>query len=278
MSFESLVYNVMIASPSDVAAERDVARDVIFEWNVVHSISRHLVLLPLGWETHASPAMGTSPQEIINRQLLHVSDLLVGIFWTRIGTATSEYASGTVEEIEKHIEAQKPVMLYFSSAPVRLDSVDSGQYEQLKQFRDAVRVRGLCDTFSSVGEFREKFTRHLQLKMNQDAYFVAQEPTIIPNAPAAEPRGRWSREALILLKAASQDRDGVIRRMTNMGGTFISVDDREFVPARDHRALATWDAALRELERADLLEAADYSREIFRLTRRGYELADKITL
>lgn len=88
----------MIASPGDVASERTIIRDVIYEWNAVHSESRDIVLMPIGWESHSSPEMGSSAQEIINKQVLDKCDFLVGVFWTRIGTATSEYA---VEQSKK---------------------------------------------------------------------------------------------------------------------------------------------------------------------------------
>jgi len=65
MGYNAEVFNVMIASPGDVASERSIIRDVIYEWNDVHSKSRHIVLLPIGWESHSSPEMGSSPQEII---------------------------------------------------------------------------------------------------------------------------------------------------------------------------------------------------------------------
>ncbi|MFH4621427.1 hypothetical protein [Vibrio furnissii] len=58
MSFEAKVFNVMIASPGDVSSERAIIRDVIYEWNAVHSETRNIVLLPVGWETHSSPEMG----------------------------------------------------------------------------------------------------------------------------------------------------------------------------------------------------------------------------
>lgn len=85
--------------------------------------------------------MGAHPQEIINRQVLAHCDLLVGVFWTRIGTATSQHASGTVEEIEKHIASGKPTMLYFSSQPVALDSVDAAQYANLTEFKVSCQSR-----------------------------------------------------------------------------------------------------------------------------------------
>ncbi|TOH23138.1 DUF4062 domain-containing protein, partial [Vibrio parahaemolyticus] len=62
MSYNARVFNVMIASPGDVASERSIIRDVIYEWNAVHSSSRNIVLLPIGWESHSSPEMGHSAQ------------------------------------------------------------------------------------------------------------------------------------------------------------------------------------------------------------------------
>jgi len=141
VSYSAKVFNVMIASPGDVASERAIIRDVIYEWNAVHSQSRNIVLLPIGWESHSSPEMGSSPQAIINEQILDKCDLLVGVFWTRIGTPTKEHPSGTVEEIEKHIESGKPAMLYFSGQPVVMESVDLEQYQELQTFNAVRRIR-----------------------------------------------------------------------------------------------------------------------------------------
>ena len=117
MPFEAIVYKVMIASPSDVIRERKIIREILAEWNTINSESRGIVLLPVGWDTDVSPSMGEHPQKIINKQVLKDCDLLVGVFWTRIGTPTEEYFSGTVEEIEEHLKSGKPAMLYFSNTP-----------------------------------------------------------------------------------------------------------------------------------------------------------------
>jgi hypothetical protein len=85
MPYNANVFKVMIASPGDVAVERSVIREVLSEWNTVHSDTREVVLLPVGWETNTSPEMGERPQAIINKQILKDCDLLVGVFWTRIG-------------------------------------------------------------------------------------------------------------------------------------------------------------------------------------------------
>ena len=79
------VVKVMIASPGDVATERAIIRDVIHEWNTIHSEDRAAVLMPVGWETNARPATDERPQDSINRQLLNAADVLVAVFWTRLG-------------------------------------------------------------------------------------------------------------------------------------------------------------------------------------------------
>lgn len=75
MSLSGTMYRVMIASPSDVDTERHQVREVIHEWNVIHAAHRQMVLLPVGWETHAAPAMGDRAQAIINERVLQDWDL-----------------------------------------------------------------------------------------------------------------------------------------------------------------------------------------------------------
>ena len=73
------------------------------------------MLLPLRWETHTAPEYNTRPQEVINRMIVDECDLLVGVFWTRIGTPTGVADSGSFEEIERVAAAGKPVMFFFGS-------------------------------------------------------------------------------------------------------------------------------------------------------------------
>jgi hypothetical protein len=161
MGFTAYILKILIASPSDVVAERKAIPEVIHAWNAVNAEEAKTVLLPIMWETHSTPEMGERPQEIINRQLVDSCDFLIGVFWTRIGTHTGKTKSGTVEEIERFIKANKPVLLYFSSVPVRMDSVDQKQYEKLKNFKDECKAKGLIENYSEIPELREKLNRHL---------------------------------------------------------------------------------------------------------------------
>lgn len=276
MSYQATVFKVMIASPSDVAAERSIVREFLSEWNIIHSDSRQIVLLPVGWETHSVPEMGDRPQALINKQILRDCDLLVGVFWTRIGTATGEYDSGTVEEIEEHIKAGRPVMLYFSNSPVVPDSVDAEQYSRLKTFKDTCKSRGIYDSYSDLGEFRSKFYRQLQIKLNQDKQFSAGDTSLISEPQQALPTLRISREAQVLLNACALDPAGQILHLPHLGGLVIQVSGKNFVEDNNPRSRAMWEGALQELESNGLIASAGPKRQIFKMTREGYVAADQI--
>ncbi len=281
MTYNAKVFNVMIASPGDVASERNIVREVIYEWNTVHSMHRNIVLLPLGWETHASPEMGESPQKIINKQILDKCDLLVGVFWTRIGTATGEYDSGTVEEIEEHIKSGKPTMLYFSNQPAHLDSVDTEQINKLKEFKKSCHDRGLFETYDSYSDFREKFYRQLQHQIYENEYFRVTEgeledSLILDSSTYMIPS--LSNEARVLLKESSLDSQGSILHLRSMGGTSIQTNGKNLITEQTPREVAKWVAALNELVIAELVLDRGYKGESFSLTDLGYKAADMIEL
>lgn len=156
MSFDATAVYVLIASPSDTREAREVIRATLDGWNSLHSEATGIVLLPLMWERDATPEMGDRPQAIVNRQIVERADILVGTFWTRLGTPTGEEESGTVEEIEFCIREGKPVLLYFSSQPVQPESLDGDEYERLRDFRADVEARGLTESYSSLDELQQR--------------------------------------------------------------------------------------------------------------------------
>lgn len=280
MSYTANTFNVMIASPGDVASERAIIRDAVYEWNAVHSGIRKIVLLPVGWETHSSPEMGAPAQQVINRQVLTKCDLLVGVFWTRLGTPTEKHLSGTVEEIEEHVTSGKPAMLYFSSQPVAMDTVDLDQIQKLKAFKQSCQSRGLYEGYDSHAEFKEKFYRHLQLKVNEHPLFqvddVSSAQTTIVESRTKIPA--LSQEARVLLKEASQDKGGIILHARYMGGTSIQTNGKNLIPSNDRREVAKWEEALEQLRLDELVVDRGYKGEVFEITNLGYQIADMIAL
>lgn len=274
MPYEARVLKVMIASPGDVSAERQTVRDVLTEWNHIHSEDRGLVLMPIGWETHSAPTMGDRPQAIINKQILGNCDLLVAVFWTRIGSPTGVAVSGTVEEIQEHLNAGKLAMIYFSSAPVRPDSVDETQYAALKDFKQECYKKGLVECYDTLGEFRDKFSRQLTQTIIRAYPTGTTTTTTTPppqSAPATPP---MSDEAKTLLVAAAGDSSGRVMRIRHLGGLIVQAGGRNFAQEGDARSEARWEGVIKELEGLGLIEDRGYKREVFAVTDEGFRIAD----
>lgn len=279
--YHATAIKIMIASPSDVERERQVARDVIHEWNAVHSEDKGLVLMPVGWETHAQPAMGDRAQALINKQVLEGCDLLVAVFWTRIGSPTGTSVSGTVEEIEEHLKAGKPAMLYFSRAPVRPDSVDDVQYKALLEFRRQCESRGLIEFYESIQEFRDKFARQLAQAVIANVS-GGTDAEIEAFADLQALRGRdpvlasLSDDARELLVEGAADKNGTIMRLQTMGGLRMHANRKQFGEPGNARSEAKWESALEQLRKEQLLQDVGHKGELFRVTDRGYRVADRI--
>lgn len=283
MAYDATVVPVMIASPSDVHSEREIIREVVQNWNYIHSPTSNIILMPVGWETHATPELGARPQEFINERVLKECDLLVGVFWTRIGSPTGVAASGTVEEIERHVAAGKPAMIYFSAIPVVLESVDADQYAAVRRFKDRLMKLGLIETYDNLHDFRNKLSHHLALAMNTNPYLQSMA-TKKAAPPAALSSAGYvlsataqsvSREAQILLKTAARDKEGMILKLATVGGRFIQAGGLTY-GAGGGRDSALWEAALQELVDGNYVTSRGHKGEVFQITKAGWDLADTL--
>lgn len=272
MSYKATVLKIMLASPGDLSQERRLARDIIQEWNVIHAEDRRIVLMPVGWDTHSTPQMGDRPQAIINKQVLADCDLLVAIFWTRLGSPTGAAPSGTVEEIEEHLAVGKQAMIYFSAAPVRLDSVDNAQYSALLEFKESCRSRGLVEEYEELAEFREKFARNLAQTIIR--LFKDETPGVGDVEPPQQKGPALTVAAQELLSEASKDSNGVIIKIGTLDGAHVQTNGRDFVESDDARSEAKWRAAVDELHHSRFVEDRAGKGEVFFVTDVGYEAAD----
>lgn len=275
MPITTLTYQVMIASPTDVCDEKNIIRQILYEWNTINTSSKKIVLLPISWETHSTPTMGGHPQKLLNKIILEDADLLIGVFWTRIGTSTEDYISGTVEEIEEHIKSGKPTMLYFSSAPVHPDSVDHEQYKKLKEFKSSCQSRGLYETYDSINNFKDKFSRQLQIKLNNDEYFNI-DSDIEFYSENNQSKIQLSDEASALLIASSNSPNGRIYCLKSTAGLKISTNQIQFVNEPGPRCEATWEHALTQLINHNLIKDLGHKKEVLQITKQGYDLADDL--
>ena len=167
MATQTTKYKILIASPSDVVEERKVIPKVIENWNSTNSDYYGAILKPVLWEIDAIPEMGKRPQDIINEQLVNDCDILIGTFWTRLGTPTGKADSGTIEEIEEFLEKNKPVMLYFSSIPIDPKKIDIEQYKKLSDFRNECKENGLHTPYESIHQLEQKLQMHITKEINK---------------------------------------------------------------------------------------------------------------
>lgn len=149
--YRAQVLKILIASPSDTKEECEAIEGVINRWNVDHSEGMRAVLLPVRWTRYGYSMLGGRPQQLLNKQFVDGCDMLIGLFWSRLGTDTGISPSGTVEEIDRFISMGKPVQVYVSSRPVASD-VDIEQLVKLRKFVEERQSQGLIFAYRSVQE------------------------------------------------------------------------------------------------------------------------------
>ena len=288
------VLKVLIASPSDVTAERDAVESAIREWNTNHHEGTGIMLDPVRWETHSYPAMGDRPQGILNKQIVKSAHFLIGIFGNRLGTPTGEVPSGTIEEIEEIRKSGRHVALYFSNAPVPQDA-DRAQLDALENYRRS--LQGLYFKFGSADELRRLVTGHLPKIVDDvwanlkstNAEVGTRKPASVTQpqmklGPAIARRfadefstnDDLSPKELELLWTAGKSSDGEIYHSSTLDGEGIRANKRHFLLGADARTASEWLSALRGLENRGLIEPVSDDRTFFKVTGEGYVAADKL--
>ena len=198
MPKQGITYEILIASPSDVVAERDIVSACARDWNSAHSASG-VHVRDVRWELDAIPAMGERGQAVINHQLVDDADLLIGVFKARIGTPSGVSASGTIEEIDRFIAADKPVMLYFSTGPIP-NNHDPEQFRLLRDYKNQIASRGIYAEFLDENEFRTKVSRNLAAMMVR-----------LSAGHSATPVPRPSDLARVFIRSRPGERSGDVR-------------------------------------------------------------------
>jgi hypothetical protein len=278
MAYDAKVIEIIIASPNDVKKERQIVREVIAEWNAIYARNHSVVLLPVAWETHSSPELSGRPQQMINDRLLVHADILVGIFWTRLGSPTGKAISGSIEEIDEHRRQGKPVMLYFSQVPVPPDRVDQAQYSALQEFKGWAQGEGLVETFDSPNGFRDKFRRHLPTMLRDSAYLRNILARSVTTFQAIEPAATGpviiSEGAREILRAAASDPQGSVMIIRSLSGTVIQAGGIHWGEPGNRQVAARLEAAVAELCNRGLLKDPDGRGNYFEVTDAGYRLVE----
>lgn len=161
------LYKLFLASPSDVKEERQIVESVIHEFNTIYAAQLNARVELCSWEKSTYPSIGKYPQAVVNSQIGDEYDIFLGILWTRFGSKTLNYESGTEEEFYRALERNKKankvqIMMYFNVEAVPLDSLDLEQYSKVRAFQKQIEAHG-CYYFTYVGSenFKDDLRSHL---------------------------------------------------------------------------------------------------------------------
>ena len=122
-----------------------------------------------------------------------------------------------------------------------------------------------------------KWERHRDAFVEQIRKMIAEMPIKTDEVASENEEDRLTEDAEHLLVNAAKDSSGEIVVIKVMGGCGISTNGKEFLTiGSGPREEARWFGVIDELEGYDLIRPASYKREVFTVTRSGYEVSDRI--
>lgn len=264
---QGYIFNIMVGSPSDVSDIAKLAIQLIHNWNIIHSSDKCIALVPHHWTSSSYPSLNDSAQSVLNNQLVDSSDALIAIFGCRLGTPTTEHISGTVEEIEEHRKAGKPVMMFFANNIP--SNCDLQQLQKLKEYKNS--VQGLYDTFDNADDFEKKFISKLELFAQNE---LANQTEEIESNERQKNAVSFSAEEIDIMKkwcASSVDR---CCQYAFLGGQHSFRFGNLKVDTDTPKETAKFNDFLKRLEVAGLIEFVKFSNQNkpeYRLTYKAYE-------
>ncbi len=235
-----------------------LAKEVLGEWNADHALEQKRILLPLNGE-------GTPV------------DVLVAFFVVPPGASLDQTVRQTGGEIERHLEAGYPALIYFSDARADLAEACAVQDKEWHELRRRYEARATIDSYADEKEFRAKFARQLDLVVGTHDYFKGGIAKPTPAAvEAPEPERELSGCARILLIEACEDFEGYLGCM-KIGPTLrIQANGKQLVDAGKPGSFPIWEAAISELVEGGYLRDAGCNGQLYQIAPRGFEFLKSI--
>ena len=200
---------LFVSGTSETDSEKAALRRIVEDLNRRLEKTHAVTLRVIGWPDDFRPGVNLDPQAEINRQVGSGFDIYVGILGTRFGTPTPRAGSGTEEEFEDAIarfrtdSRKMRVLVYFKKSTEDPFSIDIGQLEKVRKFRDQLSPRGVVyKDFKDTTEFIALIQNHIydlivdEWKQHEwsailPANVVATYTADAPTAPIAVSGGRF---------------------------------------------------------------------------------------
>ena len=162
------LYNLLISCPGDVKAEVALIETAVDEFNELYADPLGITIKTRHWSKSSYAQSGGKPQALLNEQFVNKCDAAVAIFWTKFGSPTDEYGSGTEEEIEIMLQSNKQVFMFFCDKPISPSQMNEDGYKKVEAFREKYKDRGIYFTYSSDEEFKKLFFAQLSMYFLSD--------------------------------------------------------------------------------------------------------------
>jgi tetratricopeptide (TPR) repeat protein len=231
MPEQAKVLRIVVASPGDVQAERDLVPTVVEEVNRGVAGERDIVLKVTRWEKDAYPGFHAGgPQALIDGILrIPECDIFIGIFWTRFGTPVADAKSGTEHEYRLAYEAWKKagrpqIFFYFNEKPYAPKSKEeTDQWGLVLDFKKNFPKEGLWWPYKGKLQFQRLLRDHLEAYLRKEFPLGATLASPPPAAPAlhqlpAPPGDFTGRETEIKEILGGIEKGTVISGLQGMGG------------------------------------------------------------
>jgi hypothetical protein len=180
------LYKVFIASPSDLNDERSLIAEIVDELNLSAFNKSDVKIELVKWETHVDPGVGKYTQDVINAGVNGEYDIFVGLLWSKFGTPTEHYGSGTEEEFNnayskfKESSSSIKIMLYFKQAPIPMDKIDTESINSIRKFKAGLGEKGILYwEYNTTEEFQKLLRIQLTRKIQELHQGSTKETTLI---------------------------------------------------------------------------------------------------
>lgn len=156
MSYRATVHQLLVSAPGDIP-EQDLRAtfEAIYRWNVLHGLKSHCVVVPMHWQVHSAAEHGRRPQASLDAQLVDVADIVVALFWHRLGSPTGEERSGTLEEINRAQRNEKYVAILRCERDYP-QHADLDQIGKLKEFYGELEDESLILGYRGAGDLAQR--------------------------------------------------------------------------------------------------------------------------
>ena len=263
--YQANVYKIMIGCPSDITEEIQIAKEVLYHWNSLHSERDKIVLLPSHWSKSSYPTMGKQPQKSINEQVVKKSDLLICIFGSKLGTPTDTEISGTVEEVKEHMKAGKDVMIFFKKSVNDITAVEPQQLQKINEFKNSIKNEALWCEFSNADDFRNELSDKLQLYINRN--WIKDIIQVTENQ--SHEKLNFSNEEFEILKKWVNSKNGDLRIIGSGGYEHYMFGNDTYMP-KDGKEIAEINDFIERLKFASFIERSGSNSYFLRKSAYDY--------